>query len=85
MQIVYIKKNEKRECDVPLKLVDKEDCSTKGGTRKSDRKKLEAKRNEKSTEKEIVRTIRGQKYGYLIYWDKTQNVPRQKCLGKIDI
>lgn len=65
-----------------LKLIDKDDCSTKGGTRKTDREKLEAKKKEISTEKEIIRTIRGQKYRYLIYWDKKQNRQRQKCLGK---
>lgn len=66
-----------------LKLVDKDECSTKGGLRKSDRRKLEDRKKERSKEKkEIIRTIRGHKYRYLIYWDKR---PKEICLGRIDI
>ncbi len=66
-----------------LPIIPKEDCSTKGGMRKSDRKKLEDKKKKITETKEIVRIIKGEKYLYLIYWDKMQHKQRQKCLGKI--
>lgn len=68
-----------------LQIVPKEDCSTikNCGLRKSDRRKLEDRKKERSKEKkEIIRTIRGHKYRYLIYWDKR---PKEICLGRIDI
>lgn len=65
-----------------IELVDKEECSTKGGTRIIDRKKLEDKNKEKSATKEIFKTRKGRyggiKYKYLIYWDKEQNRQIQK-------
>ncbi len=75
---------------MPLQLVDKEECSTtkNQGTRRTDRKKLEDKRKEISTTKELIRfkTTYGRnyicthKYKYLIYWDKVQHRQIQKCI-----
>lgn len=61
-----------------LKLVKKEDCSTKSGMRKSDRKKLEDKKKEVLATKEIARIIEKtkDKYVYTTVWDNQQN--RQK-------
>lgn len=71
-----------------IEIIKSEDCSTKGGTRKSDRKKLEDKKKEISTTKEIIRTGAGYRYSYnsshrriykyLIYWDKTNSRQVQK-------
>lgn len=71
-----------------IEIINPEDCSTKGGTRKIDRKKLEDKKKEISTTKEIIRikTVQGRnyscrrKYKYLIYWDTTQSRQIQKCI-----
>ena len=68
-----------------LKLVDKDECSSieNCGMRRTDRKKLENRKKERSKEKkEIIRTIRGHKYRYLIYWDRR---PKEVCLGRVDI
>ncbi len=34
--------------------------------------------------KEIIREIKGHKYRYLLYWDKTEKKPKQKYLGRVD-
>ncbi len=34
--------------------------------------------------KEIIREIKGHKYRYLLYWDKTEKKPKQKYLGSVD-
>ena len=35
--------------------------------------------------KEFVREIKGHKYKYLVYWDKTERKQKQKYLGRVDI
>lgn len=35
--------------------------------------------------KEFIREIKGHKYKYLVYWDKTEQKQKQKYLGRIDI
>ncbi len=35
--------------------------------------------------KEFVREIKGNKYKYLVYWDKTEKEQKQKYLGRVDI
>lgn len=68
-----------------LKLVKKEDCSSieNRGTRKSDRKKLENRKREMTTTKEIIRIIKDQKYRYQIYWDKKWGMVRSQYMGKV--
>jgi len=34
--------------------------------------------------KEFIREIKGHKYKYLIYWDKTEKKSKQKYLGRVD-
>jgi hypothetical protein len=34
--------------------------------------------------KEFIREIKGHKYRYLIYWDKTEKKSKQKYLGRVD-
>jgi len=34
--------------------------------------------------KEFIREIKGHKYKYLIYWDKTEKKSKQKYLGRLD-
>ncbi len=34
---------------------------------------------------EFVREIKGNKYKYLVYWDKTEKKQKQKYLGRVDI
>ena len=35
--------------------------------------------------KEFIREIKGHKYRYLVYWDKTEKKQKQKYLGRVDI
>ncbi|NJD77485.1 MAG: hypothetical protein FIB08_10390 [Candidatus Methanoperedens sp.] len=35
--------------------------------------------------KEFIREIKGHKYKYLVYWDKTEKKQKQKYLGRVDI
>ncbi|VVB94116.1 Uncharacterised protein [uncultured archaeon] len=35
--------------------------------------------------REFVREIKGNKYKYLVYWDKTEKKQKQKYLGRVDI
>lgn len=35
--------------------------------------------------KEFIREIKGHKYKYLIYWDKTEKKSKQKYLGSVDV
>jgi hypothetical protein len=35
--------------------------------------------------KEIIREIKGHKYKYLVYWDKSEKKQKQKYLGRVDI
>jgi len=35
--------------------------------------------------KEFVREIKGHKYKYLVYWDKSEKKQKQKYLGRVDI
>jgi hypothetical protein len=34
--------------------------------------------------KEFIREIKGHKYKYLIYWDKTEKKSKQEYLGRVD-
>ena len=36
-------------------------------------------------EKEFIREIKGHKYRYLAYWDKTEKKQKQRYLGRVDI
>ena len=36
-------------------------------------------------EKELIREIKGHKYKYLVYWDKTEKKQKQRYLGRVDI
>ncbi len=35
--------------------------------------------------KEFIREIKGHKYKYLVYWDKTEKKQKQKYLGRVNI
>ncbi len=35
--------------------------------------------------REFIREIKGNKYKYLVYWDKTEKKQKQKYLGRVDI
>jgi len=35
--------------------------------------------------KEFIREIKGHKYKYLVYWDKTEKKQKQKYIGRVDI
>ena len=35
--------------------------------------------------KEFIREIKGHKYKYLVYWNKTEKRQKQKYLGRVDI
>jgi hypothetical protein len=35
--------------------------------------------------REIIREIKGHKYKYLVYWDKSEKKQKQKYLGRVDI
>lgn len=35
--------------------------------------------------KEFVREIKGHKYKYLVYWDKSERKQKQKYLGRVDV
>ncbi len=35
--------------------------------------------------KEFIREIKGHKYRYLVYWDKTEKKQKQKYIGRVDI
>ncbi len=35
--------------------------------------------------KEFIREIKGHKYKYLVYWDKSEKKQKQKYLGRVDI
>ncbi len=35
--------------------------------------------------REFIREIKGHRYKYLVYWDKTEKKQRQKYLGRVDI
>ncbi len=34
--------------------------------------------------KEFIREIKGNKYKYLVYWDKSEKKQKQKYLGRVD-
>ncbi len=36
-------------------------------------------------EKEFIREIKGHKYKYIVYWDKTEKKQKQRYLGRVDI
>ena len=36
-------------------------------------------------EREFIREIKGHKYRYLAYWDKTEKKQKQRYLGRVDI
>ena len=36
-------------------------------------------------EKEFIREIKGHKYRYLVYWDKTEKKQKHRYLGRVDI
>jgi len=63
--------------EILLNIIPKEDCSTKGGMRKVDRKKLENKNKEKLKKLSVKKTKDNDKiknkYVYLIYWDSKKN------------
>lgn len=67
-----------------LELINKEDCSTKGGTRRSDRIKFETNKKGRLTTKQMIKKINGRKYRYLLYWDKEQSRMRTHYLGKVE-
>ncbi len=35
--------------------------------------------------KEFIREIKGHKYKYLVYWDKTEKKQKQRYLGRVNI
>ncbi len=35
--------------------------------------------------KDFIREIKGRKYKYLVYWDKSEKKSKQKYLGRVDI
>jgi hypothetical protein len=35
--------------------------------------------------KEFIREIKGHKYRYLVYWDKTEKKQKQEYMGRVDI
>ncbi len=36
-------------------------------------------------EKEFIREIKGHKYKYIVYWDKTEKKQKQRYVGRVDI
>ena len=75
-----------------LQIIPEEDCSIRGGTRKSDIQKTETKKREKLRAKKTTKKIIKDKYVYTTIWDSYQNRQRRmriylkdKYLTKADI